>query len=112
MTTSAKSDADAVASDAAYYLMDPLTRVLKEMAISAGWPTDIVESLYIDFDGERLSVAYPKDKSAEVMDLEYGRGQQLPNSVIRAFIYRSDKLVKDVLTNRTADALFDLEEVF
>lgn len=112
MTTSAKSDADAVASDAAYYLMEPLTKVLKEMAISAGWPTDIVESLYIDFDGERISVAYPQNKSAEIMDLEYGRGQQLPNSVIRSFIYRSDKVVKDVMLSRTADALFDLEEVF
>jgi hypothetical protein len=110
--STAKSDLNALTSDAAYYLMDPLNNLLREMSQAAGWPKEVTDSLYVDFDGERLSVAYPDDMTDEIMDLEYGRGSMLPNSVIRAFIYRSDKVVKTVLASKTADALFELEEVF
>lgn len=110
--TTAISDVDAVASDAAYYLIEPLTRLLKELAQSASWPAEIVEALYIDFDGERLTVAYPPSMTDEIMDLEYGRGTERPNSVIRSFSYRAESILKNVIASRTVDALFELEEVF
>ena len=109
---SATSNLDAVVSDAAYYLIPQLTSELKDMAKSAGWPKPAVDVLSVAFDGSTLSVDYPKSMSKMIDDLEYGNGSDVPNSVIRSFVYRSGETLKDVLANRSVNTLFDLEGVF
>lgn len=109
---SATSNLDAVVSDAAYYLIPQLTSELKNMAKTSGWPKPVIDSLSVAFDGSLLSVEYPKSMSKLIDDLEYGNGSDLPNSVIRSFVYRSGDTLKDVLANRSVNTLFDLEGVF
>lgn len=109
---SATSNLDAVVSDAAYYLIPQLTSELKDMAKASGWPKTAIDSLSVGFDGSLLSVEYPTAMSKMIEDLEYGNGSDLPNSVIRSFVYRSGSTLKDVLANRSVNTLFDLEGVF
>lgn len=108
----AKNDLDAVVSDAAYYLVPQLTEELRAAAKNSGWPTSVIESLTVTFDGSNIIVDYPKQFSQLVDNLEYGNESNLPNSVIRSFIYRSGDTVKSVLADRTVSNLFDLEGVF
>ncbi len=108
----AGNELDAVVADAAYYLIPQLTEELKATAKTSGWPNAVIESLSVTFDGSNIIVDYPKQLSQIVDNLEYGNGSNLPNSVIRAFIYRSGDTVKDVLSNRAVGNLLELEGVF
>lgn len=109
---SATSNLDAVVSDAAFYLIPELTSDLKAAAKASGWPDNVVNALSVSFDGENLAVDYPKEISTAVDDLEYGTGQNAPNSVIRSFIYRSGDTLKSVLANRSVSNLMELEGIF
>lgn len=108
----ATNELDAVVSDAAFYLIPQLTAELKDMAKASGWPKSVIDSLSVSFDGSNMVVDYPAKLSKVVDDLEYGNGSDLPNSVIRSFIYRSGETVKSVLANRSVTNLFELEGVF
>jgi hypothetical protein len=108
----ATNDLSAVVSDAAFYLIPELTAELKAAAKTAGWPAEVIQVLSVTFDGENLLVDYPKEVSTIVDNLEYGNGSNLPNSVIRSFVYRSGDTVKSVLANRALSNLMELEGVF
>jgi hypothetical protein len=108
----ATSDLDAVVSDAAFYLIPELTSDLKSAAKSSGWPVEVISGLSVIFDGKDLSVDYPQELSKVVDNLEYGNSQEAPNSVIRAFIYRSGDTLKSVLANRSVSNLIESEGVF
>ena len=105
-------DLQFVASDAAQYLQPILQNNLRKMAEDSGWPVNIVSSLSVDFDGERLSVRYPDSMSNEVDDLEYGKPYGLPNPVIRPFKYRSEGVIQSALLERTLDLILDVEGMF
>jgi hypothetical protein len=109
---SATSDLDSVVSDAAFYLIPKLTADLKSAAKSSGWPSEVVNVLSVSFDGENLAVDYPEEVSTIVDNLEYGNSSEAPNSVIRAFVYRSGDTLKSVLANRSVNNLIELEGVF
>lgn len=109
---SATSSLDAVVSDAAFYLIPELTEELKATAKTSGWPKTAIDALSVSFDGSNLSVDYPPQLAKMIEDLEYGNGSDLPNSVIRAFIYRSGDTVKSVLAGRSISNLFESEGVF
>ena len=108
----ATSDLDAVVADAAYYLIPELTSDLKAAAKASGWPSSVINALSVSFDGENLTVDYPKEMSTVVDNLEYGTGKDAPNSVIRSFVYRSGDTLKSVLANRSVSNLLELEGVF
>lgn len=108
----AKSDLDAVVSDAAFYLIPELTADLKAAARSSGWPSEVINVLSVAFDGENLIVDYPPEMSGIVDNLEYGNSTKAPNSVIRSFVYRSGDTLKSVLANRSLSNLIELEGVF
>lgn len=108
----ATNELDAVVSDAAYHLIPQLTEELRATAKNSGWPQSVINALSITFDGSDIIVDYPKQLSQIVDNLEYGNGSDLPNSVIRAFIYRSGDTVRSVLANRSVNNLFELEGVF
>lgn len=103
---------EAIASDAAYALVQQLTLELKSLASAADWPNDIVAQLSVEWDGRNLSVVYPSDIADTVFNLEYGNESDKPNSVIRSFTYRSAPTVKEVFANRTLPQLMDLEGLF
>jgi hypothetical protein len=108
----ATSSLDAVVSDAAFYLIPELTDELKAAAKTSGWPKAAIDALSVSFDGSNLSVDYPPRLKSMIEDLEYGDGSNLPNSVIRSFIYRSGPTVSSVLANRSISNLFESEGVF
>lgn len=108
----ATNDLDAVVLDTAYYLIPQLTEELRATAKNSGWPKDVIDALTVTFDGSNIIVDYPKQISQLVDNLEYGNGSNLPNSVIRSFIYRSGDTVKSVISDRSVSNLFELEGVF
>ena len=112
MVSPETSNVDAVVSDAAYYLIPPLTTQLRDMARAATWPEVIVNQLEIQFDGENIFVNYPNSIADEVVRLEYGHGSDRPNSVIRAFSYRVEPTIKKVLGARTVSSIIDQEGIF
>lgn len=101
-----------VATDAAHFLTPILQEKLRELAETSGWPTNVVNALVVDFDGNNLSIKYPDEMSDEIDDLEYGKPFGLPNSVIRSFVYNSEPYIKEVLVSRTLDLILDASEVF
>lgn len=105
-------DLQFVASDAAQYLQPILQSNLRKRAEDSGWPENIISSLSVDFDGERLLVKYPSSLSNEIDDLEYGKPYGLPNPVIRPFKYRSEDVIQEVLLKRTLDLILDVEGMF
>ena len=109
---STASNLEVVVADAAFYLIPQLTEELRTAAKNSGWPTEVIETLSIKFDGSSLSVDYPTAMAKTIDDLEYGTGAEMPNSVIRSFIYRSGETVESVLANRSISTLFDLEGIF
>lgn len=109
---SATSSLDAVVSDAAFYLIPQLTQELKDTATASGWPKTVIDVLSVSFDGSNITVEYPPQMARIIDDLEYGNASDLPNSVIRSFIYRSGDTVKSVLANRSVSNLFESEGVF
>lgn len=109
---SATSNVDPVVSDAAYFLLPTLTKELRDMARAATWPEEIVNQLSIDFDGETIFVSYPDAIASQVVGLEYGHGSDRPNSVIRAFIYRAEPLIKKTIGPRMVENIIDEEGVF
>ena len=108
----ATNNLEAIVADAAFYLIPQLTEELKNTAKTSGWPKAAIDVLSVSFDGSNLSVDYPPQLARMIEDLEYGNGSDLPNSVIRSFIYRSGDTVKSVLANRSVVNLFESEEVF
>jgi hypothetical protein len=109
---STASNLETVVADAAFYLIPQLTEDLRSAAKVSGWPAEVIDSLSIKFDGAILSVDYPAAMAKTIEDLEYGTGAEMPNSVIRSFIYRSGETLESVLANRSVSTLFDLEGVF
>lgn len=105
-------DLQFAASDAAHFLQPILQDNLISAATAAGWPTNIVSSLTVDFNGESLLVKYPDELASDIDDLEYGKPFGLPNPVIRPFVYNSEPYIREVLVCRTLDLILDAEEVF
>jgi hypothetical protein len=109
---SATNSLDAIVADAAFYLIPQLTEELKTTAKNSGWPKSAIDVLSVSFDGSNLSVDNPPQLARMIEDLEYGNGSDLPNSVIRSFIYRSGDTVKSVLADRSVSNLIESEGVF
>lgn len=109
---SVTNSVDPIASDAAYYLIPTLTKELKDMARAATWPEEVINQLNIEFDGESVYISYPDAIARKVIGLEYGHGSDRPNSVIRAFIYRVDPIIKKTIGSRMVENIIDEEGVF
>lgn len=103
---------DYVVADAAAAIYPPLQARYKQMAAEAGWPAQVVDSLYITFDGNDLLADQPDSLKQIVDDLEYGKGENRPNSVIRSLKYRSDDIVREVYLERSLLKMFEVEDVF
>lgn len=69
-------------------VISPLTYQLRARATSAGWPTDVIEKIYIVDSNGSLVVHVPEDIEEAVLDLEYGTIGKMPSPVIRPFIYK------------------------
>ena len=84
--------------------INPLTTLLRNKALSSGWPSDISERLYITDSDGALIVHIPDDIKEQTLDLEYGTIDKMPSPVIRPFIY---KYAPEVATAAGVASLFD-----
>lgn len=106
------NEVDSAVSDAAFYLVPVLTDELQSLAIASNWPARVIKQITVSFDGASLYIDYPDDIAQEIQDLEYGKTGQVPNSVLRSFVYKIQPLIKEFYKDHVASNLFDLEEIY
>ena len=102
----------ALLDEAADALIPQLTQQLRALAMSSGWPANLINKLNVDLDGGKLVVNYPEEFAVQIENLEYGNTGQLPNAAIRPFILRTSQSLKPVLDNLVVGSLIDELGVF
>jgi hypothetical protein len=107
-----ESELNTLAIDVAQRVVPILNQRLKAFASAAGWPSEIVKVMSVEFGEGDIFINYPEELSDEIDDLEYGKPFALPNPVIRPFVERNRYVVTDVLASVTVEDLLQLEEVF
>jgi hypothetical protein len=65
------------------------TTTLKNNALAAGWPEDMVKHLKVVSENGAFSVRYPEEHNQSMLTLEYGTDVIPPSPVIRNFLQRS-----------------------
>ena len=65
------------------------TNTLKQNALAAGWPEDMVQHLKVVNDNGAHSVRFPEEHSDQIHTLEYGTDTIPPSPVIRRFLQAS-----------------------
>jgi hypothetical protein len=89
-----------------------LTLELRDTALDAGWPADIARALSVVVTNGSLNIDYPESMDQRVQDLEYGSFQKPPASVMRKFMYRTEKVTSQILGGEVLDSLIMEAEVF
>ena len=84
-----------------------LTQLLKVNAKSAGWPNNIVKQLQVAVEDLKIIVYYPEMYAQQIDDLEYGNGQDSPQSVFRRFVAKNTDLIGKDLTESSLDYLVE-----
>jgi len=103
------SEAESLSQEAVDEMLPVLKENLREFALSAGWPIDLVDALDISYDGGILYISCSDDEAATAIeDLEYGFTNGSPSSVLRGFAERSDKYISDVIGGKAV--MYVLEE--
>ena len=86
-----------------------LTQELRNDALAAGWPTNVVESLSITASGFSLVVNYSPDYETEIGDLEYGTQTSSPRPVFRLFLDKHANIISDNIADSYLKYLEDAE---
>jgi hypothetical protein len=73
----------------------PLTQELKNDAIAAGWPAQIVETLTVTTNNFSIVANYDQIYSAQIGDLEYGSQKEGPRPVFRLFLDKHSNIISD-----------------
>jgi hypothetical protein len=89
-----------------------LTLELRDMAVDAGWPADVASSLSVVLTDGTLNIDYPEEMDQRIQNLEYGSFQKPPMSVMRKFMYRTEKVTSQILGGEVLDNLIMEAEVF
>lgn len=82
------------------------------MAVDAGWPADVASSLSVVLTDGTLNIDYPEEMDQRIQNLEYGSFQKPPMSVMRKFMYRTEKVTSQILGGEVLDNLIMEAEVF
>jgi|688.fasta_scaffold761572_3 hypothetical protein len=86
-----------------------MTAALRERAVAAGWPADVIPQMSVNFDGSNLNYNVP-DKA---WDLEYGEpNKSAPTSVMRGLNYRLHGFMDEIIDNELLDRMVMEDEVF
>ncbi len=86
-----------------------MTAALRERAVAAGWPADVIPQMSVNFDGSNLNYNVP-DKA---WDLEYGEhNKSAPTSVMRGLNYRLHGFMDEIIDNELLDRMVMEGEVF
>lgn len=63
----------------------------KALAKSAGWPSELVEQISVS---SNIEFEYPDEVAEQIENLEYGEVGGAPNSVMRPFLARYGKSIR------------------
>ena len=86
-----------------------MTAALRERAVAAGWPADVIPQMSVNFDGSNLNYNVP-DKA---WDLEYGEpNKAAPTSVMRGLNYRLHGFMDEIIDHELLDRMVMEGEVF
>jgi hypothetical protein len=99
---------EAAAKDAATQSANKLTPILRNMAIAANWPSDIVLSLTVKAQDGKLVIDYPETFEDRINDLEYGQRDQAPSAVLRSFVSRFASHLEEIMSNTSMTVLSEL----
>lgn len=89
-----------------------LTVELRDLAVAAGWPTDVAGSLSVVLVNGSLNIDYPESMDSQIQDLEYGNASTPPKTVLRKFMYRTENIASKILGGEVLDNLIMEAEVF
>jgi len=89
-----------------------LTLELRELAVAAGWPADVANSLSVTLSEGSLNIDYPENMDKKIQDLEYGNAATPPKTVLRKFMYRTEGIASKILGGEVLDNLIMEAEVF
>ena len=99
---------EAAAKDAAKKAARKLTPVLRNQAVAAGWPSDIVLNLTVESVNGVLYIDYPDADAQRVDDLEYGALGSSPTAVIRPFMARYASHLEEIMSNAIVDVINEM----
>ena len=106
------NSSDELASMYAKSAAKELTLELRDTAVAAGWPADVASSLSVVLEGGSLNIDYPESMDQRIQDLEYGSFEKPPKSVMRKFMYRTEKVTSEILGGEVLDSIIMEAEVF
>lgn len=86
-----------------------LTQELRNDALAAGWPTNVVESLSITTSGFSIVVNYSPEYETEIGELEYGTQNSAPRPVFRLFLDKHSNIISDNVADSYLKYLEDAE---
>ena len=72
-----------IATDNAKRIAAVETEKLRQNAMDAGWPSDVVDQISMVYEKDKLDVHYPDSVKGSILDLEYGTPSTPPSPVIR-----------------------------
>jgi hypothetical protein len=81
-----------------------LTQELREDAVNAGWPTELVEDMSVVFVRNSILIKYRYYRK-EIEDIEYGDGANGPSPVIRSFMKKHGDEIYDGLVDWALDGI-------
>lgn len=106
------SSSEELAYDYAQSAAKELTLELRDLAVAAGWPTDVANSLSVVLSGTSLNIDYPEAMTEKIQELEYGNAATPPKTVLRKFMYRTEGIASKILGGEVLDNLIMEAEVF
>jgi len=88
-----------------------MTDALRDRAVGAGWPADVVSNLAVEFDGANIKFQFPSHLADTVYDLEYGKPGTPPTSVMRGLSYRINGFLDEMIDDELLDTMVMSEEI-
>ena len=67
-------------------LTEEYTSRLRSHAQSYGWPSDLTDSLRIDYENGNHTIKYPSEVEDKILTLEYGTQHVPPMPAMRTFM--------------------------
>jgi hypothetical protein len=106
--SSRSADITALSEELAEYLKPKLETLFTKLAVSSGWPSNIIEAVTVVINPDlSLTLEYPDTLKDQIENLEYGAIGEIPNAVIRPFMLRSQAYVEAAIKDKTLGALLD-----
>lgn len=78
-------------------IIQQFTPVLRNMALDAGWPDEIISSLSLTMEKGTVNISYPEKYADKIKELEFASVP--PKSVLRTFVLQTERAASKELFN-------------